>query len=439
MADIRPFKGTRYNKGLVPDLAKVICPPYDIISPQQQDELYKNSEYNFIRIEFNKETTQDTPKDNRYTRAAANIENWLKKGVLKTDNEPAFYVHEHLFTCLGKKYSRQNILALAKLEEWDTKTIRPHENIIPKAKSDRMSMLAACQSNTSTVLSMYSDPKKTIAKLLKIQEKNPPDIDVVDSIGERHMVWAVSDPKAVSQIQQVIASQPLYIADGHHRYDSALTYRRERIAKTTSVSGDEGFNFVMMNLFDFADPGLVILPTHRLLKGISSEVVAGLKANLKTFFDIEELSMDSPDVWDKLDTLFSNQPPGTEKVKLAVYGLEADKLLVLTLKSLKAVEQYMPSGHSEAYKKLDVSLVDHIILEKLIGFVKDSEKMTIAYSHDRVETINQVKDKQYQLAFILGPVDPNSIKVIADLGDRMPRKSTYFYPKAPAGLVFFRW
>jgi uncharacterized protein (DUF1015 family) len=194
-----------------------------------------------------------------------------------------------------------------------------------------------------------------------------------------------------------------------------------------------------MNLFDFTDPGLVIMPTHRLLKGISEETISHLKSNLNDFFDLKKLSMNSSNLWDDIDIILSENNSISYRTTLALYGLEDEKLLILRSKSFEIIDKYMPPGHSEAYKRLDVSLVDHIILEYLIGFQKDSDTMILEYSHDRIETINQVKDKIFQLAFILGPVNPGSIKIIADIGDRMPRKSTYFYPKAPAGLVFYKW
>jgi uncharacterized protein (DUF1015 family) len=439
MAEIRPFKGTRYNQKIIQNLAKVICPPYDIISPEQQDVLYDKNEHNFVRIEYNRETPGDTSSDNRYTRAAANIRDWINKNILKTDTEPAFYIHKHSFNWQGKKYTRHNILALVKLEEWGTKIIRPHENIIPKAKSDRMNMLKTCQANTSTVLSMYSDPDRIISNIFKDLEKKPSTIDVIDDVGERHIVWAVINPVVIYQIQRVIAEQPLYIADGHHRYDSALTFRREKIVQSTGVTGNEGFNYVMMNIFDSNDPGLVISPTHRLLRGVSDEVMRNLKSKLNTLFDIEELPLSVPEFWEKVDVLLDSRRLENKQIRLAVYGLVPGMMLILSLKSQQAVECFMPAGSSAVYKKLDVSIVDHVILEKLIGFVKDSEAMTLEYDHDRLETIRKVDNGQFQLAFILGPVNPDSIKQIADIGDRMPRKSTYFYPKAPAGLVFYRW
>lgn len=439
MTEIRPFQGIRYNQQIIEDLATVICPPYDIISPQQQDELYRYSSYNFVRIEYNRELPQDNGQDNRYTRASANLSHWLNQGILQVDAAPAIYLHEHHFDCLGKQYKRQNILGCVRLEEWDKKIIRPHENIIPRAKSDRLNMLYACQANTSPVLAMYEDPRKVICSLLIDQEKGLPLIDAVDSWGERHKVWAITQPEVIRQIQQELASQPLYIADGHHRYDSALTYKRERTDQSNSITGEEGFNFVMMSLVDFIDPGLVILPPHRLVRGIPRALLGSLKTQLTTFFDIEELSVNSPEVWPKVDALLSGMKPDMQQVRLAIFGLETDKLMVLTLRDSHAVNQFMPQFHGDLYKKLDVSLVDHVILEKLLAFDKDKEEITLAYSYDRSDAVNRVKDQQYQLVFILNTVKPELIKTIADIGDRMPRKSTYFYPKSPAGLVFYHW
>jgi uncharacterized protein (DUF1015 family) len=439
MPEIRPFRGIRYNQKLIKDLSLVICPPYDIITTQQQNELYKLSPYNFVRIENNRELPQDTGQDNRYSRAAGNLSQWLKEGILQADSAPAIYFHRHYFNCDGKQHQRQNILACVRLEEWDKKNIRPHENIIPRAKSDRLSMLYACQANTSPILAMYDDPGKVIAAILSEQRKIRPLIDTVDSCGERHQVWAIAQPEIIDQIRQKMEEQPFYIADGHHRYDSALTYKRERASQSASHDDDEGYNFVMMSLVDFTDPGLLILPPHRLVRGISRPLLGSLKTQLETFFDIEEHLIDSPDIWQKVDSRLTGIMPDKNRVSLAVFGLEAEHLLILTLRDAQAVNQFMPQFHGNLYKKLDVSLVDHVILENLLAFDKDKEEITLTYSYDRAEAVNLVREQQYQLVFILNPVQPELIRNIADIGDRMPRKSTYFYPKSPAGLVCYRW
>jgi uncharacterized protein (DUF1015 family) len=439
MAEIRPFRGVRYNQKKIIDLADVISPPYDIISPNQQDILYQSNQYNFVRIEYNQELPQDNNLDNRYTRAAANIASWLKEGILKQDETTAFYLHAHTFTNQSRRLSRRDIIAVVKLEEWDTKSILPHENIIPKAKSDRMNMLHACQGNTSQVLAMYADPQKVISDVISLHEKAIPIMEFKDPWGEGHKVWAITQPEAVKKIEVEIAKQPLYIADGHHRYDSALTYKREKDAQNKGSSGREGYNYVMFALIDFADAGLVILPTHRMLKGISKTTLSGLKSNLTNFFSLQDIPLDVAGAWQKVDSFLKGLTPQMQSVSLAVYGLSGDAITILSLKDAEITGRFMPAMHGDLYKKLDVSLVDHIVLEKLLGYDKDKENLVIDYTHDRQDAIERVKSHEYQLAFLLNPVGPEIIKEIADAGDRMPRKSTYFYPKSPAGLVFCKW
>jgi uncharacterized protein (DUF1015 family) len=439
MAELRPFKGVRYNLKKFADLAKVICPPYDIISPELQDRLYQNSEYNFVRIEFNKETVQDNDSDNRYSRAAELMSQWLKQGVLVPDRAPAFYLHEHEFTIGKKACRRQDLIAAVKLEEWDSRVVRPHENIIPRAKSDRMSMLQACQANTSAVLAMYEDPRKVIFNSLASSKQVKPLISFVDPWEDGHKVWAVTQPDLISSIRQEMTGHPLYIADGHHRYDSALTYQHQRKVQSGLITGEEGFNFVMISLIDFADPGLIILPTHRLIRGLNGPAITNFKSRLLPYFTIHDLPLNTANIWRNVDALLDDASSGGLGTKLAVAGLEPDCMSILTLKDFQSAARLMPEGRSEAYKKLDVSLVEHVIMDKLLAFDKDKVEGDIAYSHDREEALNQVRNQRYQLSFIMSPVKPELIKVIADAGDRMPRKSTYFYPKSPAGLVFYKW
>ncbi|HEX7476123.1 MAG TPA: DUF1015 domain-containing protein [Dehalococcoidales bacterium] len=438
MAEIHPFRGVLYNPLKISDLAKAICPPYDIISPAEQDELYARDTHNFVRIEYNRETAQDNDRDNRYIRAAGYITGWLKEQVLVADAGPAFYLHTQSFNWQGKSYRRRNLTACVRLEEWESKIIRPHENIIPKAKSDRMNMLEACQANTSVVLAMFQDPGEIIATCLSKAEKIPPRFDFTDFNGERQQLWTLTDPVAIRVIQEAMAGQPLYIADGHHRYDSALTYRKKRVGLTASPGGEEGYNFVMMSLIDFADPGMVILPTHRLVRGVPSSLLKDLKPRLQTFFDIVELP-NSKNGWQEVDEHLNATWTGSQSSRLLVYGLTGDGLAVLSLRDEREAERWMPAARSDRYKKLDVSLVDHVILEGQLGYNHEAENLTLAYTRDRAEAVQKVRSGEYQLAFILNPVSPDVIKGIADAGDRMPRKSTYFYPKSPAGLVFYKW
>jgi len=431
VAEIRPFHGVRYNEQLVKDLSTVICPPYDIIDPSLERELYHRSPYNFVRIESSRELPQDTVTNNRYTRAAATLQQWLRQGVLIVDRVPAIYLHHHYFSYRGKEYRRRGIIVCVRLEEWDRMVIRPHEGTQARAKGDRLNHLWACQANTSPILALFEDQGQ-VSGLLAVLEHHKPIIDL-SADGERHNVLAITEPAVLTQVSSALAHQPLYIADGHHRYESALTYQRERRAYASSASGDEAFDFVMMELVDFSDPGLIILPPHRLVRGISGPAMSELRTKLELFFEISEFPLDMSDIRQQFDAFLADEP---EQVRLALFGLAEGRLLVLRLRDLAAASQMMPYFHSELYKRLGVSVVDHIILERLLGLGPDSDEAIIAYSYDKVDAVNKVLSEEYQLAFLVSPIRAEVIKAIADVGDRMPRKSTYFYPKSPAGLVF---
>ncbi len=434
MAEIRPFRGVHYNQRLINDLSTVICSPYDIITPPLQQELYHRSQYNFVRLEHSRELPQDTVTDNKYTRSAATLKQWLKQGVLEVDETPAIYLHDHYFTYQGKEYRRRGIIVCVRLEEWEEMVVRPHEGTLAEPKNDRLNLLQELQTNTSPILALFEDQGQRISSLLAVQEpKNKPLISLSSPNGEGHNIWAITEPQVVNQICSSLAEQPLYIADGHHRYESALAYQRERGVRSSSASENEAFNFVMMTLVDFSDPGLIVLPPHRLVRGISKSILNRLMAKLRAFFEIEELPLDMPNVWQQVD----DSPMETNEIRLFLFGL-AEHLLALRLRDFTTASRMMPYFHSELYKRLDVSIADHIILEKLLGLSSGREETRITYSYDRQDAVNRVLDQEYQLAFLLSAVKIEVVKAIADASDRLPRKSTYFYPKLPAGLVFYR-
>jgi uncharacterized protein (DUF1015 family) len=434
LAEIHPFRGVRYNQGLAKDLADIICPPYDVITPQLQQELYHRSPYNFVRIEAGRELAQDTNTDNKYTRSAATLEQWLAEGVLATDPAPAVYIHDHYFNFEGKEFRRRAIIAGVRLEEWDKKVVRPHEGILAEHKGDRFSLLWALKANTSPILALFED-RGQVAPLLAKDEESQPLVSFSEPGGERHELRAITRPDIISQLAGYLAGSPLYIADGHHRYESALAFKRER-RSGSSPGGDEPYNFVMMALVDFADPGVLILPPHRLVGGIPRAALSQLATRLKSLFDIEELPLDTPDVWGKVDRMLA--AGGGDEVKFALFGLDEDRLLILKLRDSAAASQMMPYFHSELYKKLDVSVLDHVILEEMLGLGSGGEGAVLAFSYDGREAISRVLEQEYQLAFLLRPIKPEVIRAVANADDRMPRKSTYFYPKAPAGLVLYR-
>jgi uncharacterized protein (DUF1015 family) len=221
MADIHPFYGVYYNKSIVDDISAVICPPYDIITQQIEQELYRRSQYNFVRIEHSQQLPQDSDIDNKYTRSADTLKQWLKKGILITDEQPAIYIHDHYFIHQGREYKRRGLIAAVKIEEWHKNVVRPHEGTLAEPKSDRVNLLWALAANTSSILSLFEDYQNQIYSLLEACELQEPLIKTSGLNGERHSIWAITEPQIVREICNSFNGKPLYIADGHHRYESS--------------------------------------------------------------------------------------------------------------------------------------------------------------------------------------------------------------------------
>ncbi len=433
MAEIRPLRAVYYNEKKVGDLSAVICPPYDIISPQLEDDLYRRSPYNFIRIENNRQMPQDSETDNRYTRSAELLQQWLEQGVLVKSDEPAIYIHDHYFKNNNLNYMRRGLVVRVRLEEWHKNIVRPHEGTLAGAKKDRITLLGALKTNTSPIMAMYEGNSRQVVSILENKGLKKMLFRLDGEGGERHEVWQVTEAASLKTICESFRDKPLYIADGHHRYESALNYRHEQTAILQKAAGEEAFNFVMMTLIDFNDPGLLILPPHRLLRGLPTGKIAGLAKSLESFFSMEEVPLDKPEVWQKIDSWLNTGEP----IKLVIFGLADCNLTLLMLRDAAAAERMMPYFHSSIYKRMDVSVVDHIILEELLG-LSSQDEVKITYNYDRREAVAGVLAREYQLALMISPVKWETIKAIADAGDRMPRKSTYFHPKLPSGIIINR-
>jgi len=430
--EVSPFKGIRYNQRMVGNLAQVICPPYDVISLEQQKLYYEKSDYNAIRLEF------PEPTGDSYQGAAITFQQWLKHEVLQFDGVSSFYLHDHRFEYSGKKMARRGLIARVKLEPWGS-GIYPHEETFPKAKSDRLHLMRACRANFSPLLSLYHDSEQKIAPILSHIAQKKPLISLrvpilsgrsnLPDSNEAHTLWAITDPAIKQELSQSLSSQPLYIADGHHRYETALNYQQERAqgqpdgCKLTA----KAFNYVMMELVDFSDPGLVVLPLHRLVRNIEPSILTQLGDQLRNFFVLGSVPVKagSPDA----------SGLSTDSC-LGILGLQPGSVVMLKRRHPDSIgvslEAMMPGNRSQAYQKFDVSILNHIILDKVLSGAKD---LDVAYTVDLKEAYRQIKERKYQLAFLLNPPQPEMVKAVADAQDRMPSKSTYFYPKLPAGLI----
>ena len=440
MAEIHPFRGIRYNQQLVNDLSRVICAPDDIITPKLQEELYRRSEYNFVRLNAPLESSDGGHEDTKWQRAAATLDDWLEKGILQIDDVPAIYLHNHYFAYLGKKYTRRGIVVIVRLEEWDRMVIRRHEKILPELQKSRFSQLRTLKACTSPLLALFEDQERQFSALLSTAELGRPIINLSSNTDEKHKVWAITSPKLISQIRAGLSKKPLYMADGHHRYEAALAYRAERVATYPSISRDDPCNFAMMTLSPIPDPGLIVLPFHRLVRGMPESVLSKLLAGLKEFFEVEEWSLDMPNIWQEVDSLLVNAggPDKPDEVVMVLFGLISDKLVVLRVRDFAAVARAMPTYQSESYKRLDVSIADHLIIEKLLQITGDKKEKLLAFKNDRVDAVREVLNGKYQLALLLRAARIEQVLEISTAGETMPAKSNRFYPKPPTGFVFYR-
>lgn len=387
------------------------------------------SEYNAIRLECPRETPNTTL--DRYQLAAATFKQWLKVGILQVDKLSSFYLHEHHFEYLGEKKVRRGLIARVKLEPWG-KGIYPHEETFSKAKSDRLNLLRACRANFSPLLSLYQDREQEIVSLLFQASCNKPVIsisvpsyalgEVRNEYAEAHLVWAIVDPVIKQKLVQLLSSKSFYIADGHHRYETALIYRGERIRGRCCEQEpeNESVQYVMMELVEFSDPGLVILPIHRLVRGIAPSSLSMLTEQLRRFFVLEHVHLDGNNY---------GLPVGS---CLGILGLCPNSMIVLRKRLDVSFEAFMPRGRSQVYQELDVSVLNHVVFSEILGC---GAAVEIAHTVDEREAYRAVKEGKFQLAFLLNPPRLEVLKAIVEAQDRMPSKSTYFYPKLPAGLV----
>ena len=430
MADVQPLRGIRYANEMIGDLAQVVTPPYDVITREAQATYYARNPYNFIRLELGQESVKDTTLNNRYTRAATTFAEWRKNGVLRQDITPDFYLYQQLFTHNNRSYTRTSLLARVRLEPWSAKVVLPHEYTMTKPKDDRLQLLRACATNFSPLMSMYEDPQGRMRRLLSTYAADA-EVQFTDEVNEGHRLQPITDPAQVVLFQDFFAERQLYIADGHHRYETALNYREEIRELRRHINDDDAVNFVLMALIDVDDPGLLVLPTHRLLFGLSSEALGSLNSQqLAQYFTVQQL-----DTTMKSDAMLAVLASSGEKQpSLVVVTRDQNWLLLLNESGRRRM---MESGHSAAWNALDVAVAHTLVLEALLGIrAEDVTSGTyIRYTRDAEQALEVVRSGDAQAALLLNATRVRQICEVAQADDRMPQKSTYFYPKLMSGLV----
>ena len=432
MAVVKPFCGLRYNLDRVSDLSAVITPPYDVISAAEQLRYHKINPYNVIRLDYGIDEPKDTPDNNKYTRAADYVKQWLDEGVLVREKRPALYLVQHRFTHSDQVFNRLSLMARVKIEDLDTGCIRPHEKTMRKPKEDRMHLLKACNVNFSPIMVLFRYKPEGFETMFADVIKRPAP-HAVDKDGVEFAMWTITDKATFAKVSKLLANKMLYIADGHHRYETALNYSLERRTANPSGGDDAPYNYVMMTITPAEDPNLLMLPTHRMIQGLKQNTLDSLKEKLAEYFDTEIISPHSDTTaslkqW--LATLQKNRV-----TSFGLYGLDGDKLCILQAK--KGVELKVDSeAGDDAVSSLDVAILHRLILRRILKI--DSPKLEeecLEYTRIGTEAINRVNKGDHQLAFFLNPTPISGMLAVADAKLRMPQKSTYFYPKTPTGLV----
>ncbi len=447
MASILPFRGISYNPRKIDDLNKVVAPPYDVISPQEQDILYQRHPHNVVRLILNKETSRDNPQNSRYTRSAAHFSAWQQEGILVRASKPQFYFLQEEFsasilpagqTSVSGKILRQGFIGLIRLEEYKAKIVLPHEKTQTKPRADRLALMDACQANFSQIYSLYSDEGGEMTPVYKLVfSSGPPVFDVNDSEGVRRKLWMVNDPRILKQVQEIMKPKKIYIADGHHRYETALAYREKQRQRFPKSTGREPYNFTMMYFAAMEEPGVFILPTHRVvnnLEGFKAEIFLD---QLRGDFTVEALDCPPGEEKVLLDQLLKKLANHSEKERVLGMAIKGQrKYFLLTLQDDRAIDRAEP-GIAPSLKALDVNLLHIPILKKHlnIGAQDLAASKKVTYVKDPAEAAAAVQSGEGQIAFFLKPTRTYQVRDVSLAGETMPSKSTFFYPKLLSGLV----
>lgn len=430
MAEVQAFRAFRYDLGRVGNLSDVIAPPYDVIDPTLQQSLYDRSPYNSVRLILNKELPSDTTHDNRYTRAADTLRTWNNEGVLTQDSARALYVYHQEFEVEGRKYTRKGFMARVRLEPFGQGRIYPHEETMSGPKADRLKLFHATHMNLSQIFGLFPDEAGEVQSRLDSAVGRALPLQATDHLGVVSKLWPVTDQSVISAITGAMGPKPIFIADGHHRYETALRYLEDR-KQTGDVKGpDAAANYVLMMLVSMQDPGLVILPTHRLVSGLRDVRSDEVNQILGSHFELQTIGVGSQamrETWENVEMDGSQDVMGVGTVADGVWQLAR-------FKNKSAMDQ-LATDHTPAWRSLGVAYLQRLVLDKLLP---DANMGTpkMQYVHLLREVEDVVNAKACQLAFLVPPATMHHVEQIAGNLEKMPPKSTYFYPKLLTGLVF---
>ncbi len=421
MAKIEAFRSLHYNPDQITDVSLVVAPPYDVIDARAQEALYQKHPYNFVRLILGKELGADTAAENRYTRAAAYFDEWQRRDILTQDDKPALYVTEQKFSVSGRSLRRLGFIALMRLdEEGDKMTVYPHEQTHTAPKEDRLCLIRQVEANLSPVFTVFSDPQKTVRRLLdRVARDKEPFFSVRDAEGVDNRLWRVTDPVVIAKVKKNLSGKEVFIADGHHRYEVARLFREEK-RREGGPAFKDSYNSIMTYFTALEDEGICILPTHRLVEKADFTL-----ETLKPAFDVEKRA-------DGQDLVSAMRQAGEGEFLFGVYRDKGHSLLRLT--DPKLPQRLLPEA-SDDYRGLDVALLHKIVFDH---FLKISLAQ-VRYEVHVGRAVEAVDQGRASALFLLNPTRMEQIRAVALGGGAMPQKSTYFYPKVLSGLAVHKF
>ena len=431
MVEVHPFKGLTYNKEKIQKLDDVVSPPYDIISDDMQKILYNKHPQNFVRLILGKTDPNDTNESNRYTRAKELYDLWQKEKILTESLTPAIYPYKIEYEIENKKKTMSGFFILLKLDP-SYKLVKAHERTLSKPKADRLNLMRACRSNLEPIQLLYIDENDKIRKIID-DNLSKPIFDVIGYDGFNHKLWKLEDKEVISMIQNSLKNQVLFIADGHHRYQTAINFAEEMKGKTGDASENAPFNFRMIILANMFDEGLSILPTHRLIKK-SDIKIENILLELEKYFTVEEKIARNKNPLIVSQGIM-NEIKNDNDHKFALYF--KGKYFVLMLKDEKSMNKFA-NDRSINWRTLDASILHKIVLENVMGINQGNLEDHVRYTRVDEEAVKFVDEGKFDFSVLMNATKIDELKKIADAGEHMPQKSTYFLPKMLSGLVMYK-
>ena len=433
MVEVMPFRAWRYDSASVGSLNEVTAPPYDVINPEEQNELYELHPCNVVRLILNREEPGDESSTAPYERAANFLRHWKREGVLHQDREDAIYVYHQEFEWEGTTFCRRGFLASLKLESIGTGNVYPHEQTMPGPKADRLALMQHTQMNLSPIFGLFPDDIGEVQEALEVVARKTTPVEIRDEQNVLHRLWVIEDRDAISQARELMQNRPVYIADGHHRYETACNYRDLQKENGTLKDGDAAEN-VMMMFVGMDDPGLAILPTHRIFSGFGKLSSDDFRSLLEPYFDcqtieVEPTKMEIDEVWETLETDASSSI-------LAIGVPGSSEWIIARLKEDSKIMAEIASEHSTQWHELGVSLLHRLVVEHLLKEQKNEEDFSWQYVHKISEVQEAMVQGKASFACLVPAATMEDVQLIAQERETMPPKSTFFYPKLLTGLVF---